>query len=217
MELSAEVFEPGVVTRDTDHAHTWFGIGELDGSVSPRIKEVAQILGAVGTVEISTNIWGAKWSKLLMNSMTSGMSAALGVKGGILVQDPEIFKILIELGKESAQVATALGYRLEPLLGLRKEDMSGSVEEFLEKSVLTLISKIDKGKGSKSMILADHMKGRLSEIDYTSGLVVRKGIEAKVPTPWNAAVLFVNKQIEQGILKPSMSNLEILKKSWKEP
>ena len=83
--------------------------------------------------------------------------------------------------------------------------------------MLTLVSKIDKGKGSKSMILADHIKGRLSEIDYTSGLIVRKGIETKVPTPWNKAVLLVNKQIEQGILKPSMSNLETLKKFSKEP
>ena len=216
MELSAEVFEPGVVTRDTDPAHTWFAIGHLDGSITPLIEEVAQILGVVGTVEISTNIWGAKWSKLLMNSMTSGMSALLGVKGGVLVQNPEIYDILIALGKESAQVATTLGYRLEPLLGLKQEDMSGSIDDFLKKSVLTLISKIDKGKGSKSMILADHLKGRLSEVDYISGFIVRKAIEANVPTPWNEAVTFVNKQIEQGILEPSLSNLDILIKSYKE-
>ena len=138
------------------------------------------------------------------------------VKGGVLVENPEIFNILIELGKECAQIGTTLGYRLEPLLGLRMEDTDGSIEDFIKKSVLALVSKIDKGKGSKSMILADHLKGRLSEVDYISGFIVRKGLEINVPTPWNVAVTFVNKQIQEGILEPSMSNLEILKNSHQE-
>ena len=66
------------------------------------------------------------------------------------------------------------------------------------------------------MILADHLKGRLSEVDYISGFIVRKGIEADVPTPWNEAVTFVNKQIEQGVLKPGMSNLDRLIRAYKE-
>jgi len=32
MELSGEIFTPGLVVRNTTHANTWFGVGELDGS-----------------------------------------------------------------------------------------------------------------------------------------------------------------------------------------
>jgi len=32
MELSAEIFTPGLVKRNTTHMTTWFAVGELDGS-----------------------------------------------------------------------------------------------------------------------------------------------------------------------------------------
>jgi hypothetical protein len=54
------------------------------------------------------------------------------------------------------------------------------------------------------------MKGRRSEVELLNGLVVLKGKEAKVPTPLNEAIASLDKQIEQGILKPDRSNLKIL-------
>jgi hypothetical protein len=42
--------------------------------------------------------------------------------------------------------------------------------------------------------------------------VVKKGKEAGVPTPLNAAVTEVTQKIQKGDLKPDRSNLEILKK-----
>jgi 2-dehydropantoate 2-reductase len=29
IELSAEIFEPGLVKRNSDHNHSWFAVGEL--------------------------------------------------------------------------------------------------------------------------------------------------------------------------------------------
>ena len=216
VELSAELFDPGHVKRNTGHDHTWFGIGRLDGKITPRLKEVQQIMSAVGTVEISKTIWGGKWTKLILNTMTSGMSGIMGVKGGELVKNPETYKIMMELGWESARVATALGIKLEPLMGLSSDDISGSIDVLLEKSLAKLMSQIGKGTGARSMVLQDHLKGRPSEIDYINGLMVRKGRELKVPTPWNAAVTSVTRTIEQGKLKPGLSNLPILEQCWKE-
>lgn len=68
-ELSADMFEPGRVKRNTDRVTTKFVLGELDGRTTPRLQEVAQILSAVGRTQVSTNIWGAKWTKLVFNSM----------------------------------------------------------------------------------------------------------------------------------------------------
>ena len=61
-------------------------------------------------------------------------------------------------------------------------------------------------------MLQDHLKGRYSEVDQLNGLVVKKGQAAGVPTPLNAAVVEVTRQIQKGDLKPDRSNLEILKK-----
>jgi 2-dehydropantoate 2-reductase len=216
VELSGEIFDPGHVKRNTGHDHTWFGIGRLDGKVTPRVKEVQQLLGSVGTCEISTNIWGGKWTKLILNTVTSGMSGIMGVKGGELVKRPELLKILMDLGRESAQIASALKIKLEPLMGLSSKDISGSVDEMLEKSLSKLMSQIGRGTGARSMVLQDHIKRRPTEIEYLNGLMVRKGKELKIPTPWNFAVASVSKRIEEGQLKPDLSNLPLLEQCAKE-
>src|SRR5262245_2858427 len=38
-----------------------FAIGELDGELSPRVKELAELLGVVTPVEVRRNIPGCKW------------------------------------------------------------------------------------------------------------------------------------------------------------
>jgi 2-dehydropantoate 2-reductase len=75
MELSAEIFTPGLVKRNTTHQTTWFAVGELDGFYTPRVKEIAEILGRVGRCDVTNNIYGAKWTKLIANTMTMGRSA----------------------------------------------------------------------------------------------------------------------------------------------
>lgn len=210
VELSGELFEPGWVKRNTDHAHTWFALGELHGRITPRLQEMAWILNAAGVTEISSNIWGAKWSKLVVNSMSQGICGILGTYNWELVQQPEAFRCCIQLGKEGLQIGTALGYSMEPLFGMTREDFLGLADDVLEKNLMTLFSNI--GKKSRCAVLQDHLKGRRSEVDFLNGLIVRKGKEAGIPTPWNEAVTTLTKQIEEGILKPDLANLTLLKK-----
>lgn len=207
-ELSAEVFEPGEVKRNTDHATTKFVIGELDGTITPRLREVAQILSAAGKTEVTTNIWGAKWTKLVYNTMSSTVRAALDASQREIIENPTVLGLCTKLGRETAQVGAALGHTLEPILGLAAADFLGLTDELFQKLILTVFA--DVGRGARSMVQQDILKGRLTEIDYLNGLVVKKGREAKVPTPANEAIASVVKQIEQGILKPSLSNLEIV-------
>jgi len=60
--------------------------------------------------------------------------------------------------------------------------------------------------------LQDILKGRRTELHYMNGLIVEKGREAKVPTPLNETVVGLVTQIEQGELKPGLSNFEMFKK-----
>ncbi len=210
VELSGELFQPGLVRRNTDHSHTWFAVGELHGRVTPRLQEVAQILSAVGVTDITTNIWGTKWSKLVVNTMSQGLCGILGVYNWELIQKPEFLRCSIGIGRESLQVGTTLGYSVEPLFGMTKEDFLGSTDEVLEKNLFTLFSNI--GKKSRCSVFQDHLKGRRSEVDYMNGLVVKKGKEAHVPTPLNEAVTSITKQIEQKILKPDLANFKMLEK-----
>ena len=75
----------------------------------------------------------------------------------------------------------------------------------LKKSLLTLVS--HTGQEVRTMIYQDILKKRQTEIDYISGLVVRKGAEAGVPTPFNETVTSVVKEIELGKAEPDVSNV----------
>jgi len=196
------------VKRNTPLAPKTFVLGELHGRITPRLQEVAEILSPSGVAEISTNIWGAKWTKLVVNCMFMAVCGVLGILDWEVTQNPQLLELCIKLGRESMHVGTTLGYRLEPIFGMSAEDFLGSTDEVLKKNLMALISHI--GKESLNCILQDHMKGRRSEVELLNGLVVRKGKEAKVPTPLNETIASLDKQIEQGILKPDRSNLKIL-------
>jgi len=208
VELSAEVFEPGLVQRDTDHATTRFILGELDGKITPRVQEIAQIMSGVGRVEISENIWGAKWTKLLFNTMNSSLGAIGDIKSSKMIQNPENVDFAINLGKEAVKVGTALGYSLE-LFGMTAADFISAADDTLRKLLFKINS--DIGPDQHTAVEQDLMKGRTSEVGgYLNGLVIRKGRETKVPTPCNEALVSVVRQVEQGKLKREPATLEML-------
>ncbi|MEE9421382.1 MAG: 2-dehydropantoate 2-reductase [Desulfatiglandaceae bacterium] len=210
VELSAEIFEPGLVKRNTSHAGTWFALGELHGRVTPRVEEMAKILRAVGKTEITTNIWGAKWTKLIANCMLQAPIGILGLYEWEATRIPQVFEFCIVLGREAMEVGTTLGYRIEAIYGLSPGEFMGSTDEVLEKNLVTLVTHI--GREARNSVLQDHLKGRYSEVDSLNGLIVKKGKEAGVATPLNEAVTSLTRQIQQGTLRPDRSNLTILEK-----
>ncbi|MES2562048.1 MAG: 2-dehydropantoate 2-reductase N-terminal domain-containing protein, partial [Pseudomonadota bacterium] len=112
VELSAEIFTPGLVKRNTTRKTTWFALGELDGYYTPRVKELEGILSAVGRVDVTNNIYGAKWTKLIANTMTMGPFGLTGLGNREAAALPGMFDLSVNLGKESLAVGTALGYRI---------------------------------------------------------------------------------------------------------
>lgn len=210
VELSAEVFEPAKVKRNTTHAGTWFAVGELHGRVTPRAEKLAKILSCVGKTDITTNIWGAKWTKLIANCMLQAPIGVLGLYEQEATDIPEVFDFCIQLGREAMEVGTTLGYTIEAIYGLSAEEFMGSTDEVLKKNLRTLVSHM--GKEARNSVLQDHLKSRYSEVDQLNGLIVKKGKEAGVPTPLNKAITALTQQIHFGKLKPDRSNLELLKK-----
>lgn len=210
LELSAGLYDPGRVERRTDRTTTKFVLGELDGRITPRVQEIAQILNAVGKTKVSTNIWGAKWTKLVLNTMHFGVGAILGLRTREILQNSELMGLCIKLGKETAHLASALGITLEPIFGLTPEDFQTSTEESIKKLWLTIHSEL--GRVGDTCVAQDLKKGRLTEIGYLNGLVVKKGQQAKVDTPLNAAVTSVIEQIEQRIIHPGLPNLKMLER-----
>jgi 2-dehydropantoate 2-reductase len=209
MELSAEIFTPGLVKRNTTHKTTWFAVGELDGFSTPRVGEIAEILGHVGRCDVTGNIYGAKWTKLIANSMTMGPFGLLGLGNSDAAAVPGMFDVSVQLGRESLAVGTALGYRTEPIFGLRADEFAGSSDENLVTAMKTLLGHVSRGRTAP---IHDHIKGRRSEMEFISGVVARKGKELGIPTPFNDAVVEIDRRINKGELKMDRANFELLRR-----
>ncbi len=209
IELSAEIFTPGLVQRNTTHKGTWFAVGELDGFLTPRVREIQEILSHVARCEITGNIYGTKWTKLIANTMTMGPRGLLGLTNGESSKLPGMAEIAMMAGRESLAVGTALGYRTEPIFGLRADEFAGSSDENLETTMTALLSHV--GNRSRTAPIHDHIKGRRSEMEFIPGVVSRKGRELGIPTPCNDAVLELDRMINCGELKMDVSNFELLK------
>lgn len=209
VELQAELFMPGLIQRNTTRRGTWFSVGELDGAYTPRVREIEALMGIVGRCDVTNNIYGAKWTKLIANTMTMGPFGLLGLRNYEAAALPGMFDISVQLGKESLAVGTALGYRIEPVFGLRADEFAGSSDENLVTVMKTLMSHVG---GGRTAPIHDHLKGRRSEMEFIPGLVAKKGSELGISTPFNDAVVELDRQINSGVLKMAPSNFELLKK-----
>ena len=208
VELSAEIFTPGLVKRNTTHKTTWMAVGELDGFYTDRVKEIEAILSHVGRCDVTNNIYGAKWTKLIANTMTMGPFGLLGLGNKDASSRPGMFDVSVNLGKESLAVGTALGYRIEPIFGLRADEFAGSAEENVVTAMKKLLTHITNGRTAP---IHDHMKGRTSEMEFIPGVVSRKGRELGIATPFNDAVVEIDRMINRGELEMGPKNFELLK------
>lgn len=209
VELSGEVFVPGVVQRDTDRERTWFAIGELDGSVTPRLEELRTIMEHFARIDISDNIEGSKWTKLIVNSMTMGPFGLFGIRNWEAMRLPGMAEISVRIGREALAVGAALGYPLNPVFGLTAEEFSGATDEVLVNAMKTLMAHI--GKNSSTAPVHDHKKGRTSEMQFLTGVIVARGKEVGVPTPYNEIVRQMDQEINEGRLRMEVGNLDVLK------
>jgi 2-dehydropantoate 2-reductase len=208
VELQAELFTPGIIQRNTGRDTTWFAVGELDGNYTGRIREIEALMREVGRVEVTGNIYGAKWTKLIANSMTMGPFGLLGLRNFEAAALPGMFEISVKLGREAFAVGTALGYRIEPLFGLRADEFAGSSDENLVTTMKQLLGHTGRGRTAP---IHDHLKGRASEMEFIPGVVSRRGRELGIPTPGNDAVVEIDRMINRGELEMEVGNYERLK------
>jgi 2-dehydropantoate 2-reductase len=217
VELSAEVFTPGLVQRNTTRQSTWFGFGELDGTYTPRLREIEAMMGCTAKISLTPNITGAKWTKLVNSSMILSVFGMLGLQSWQATDIPEVFRLCIRVGKETIAVGAASGLEIEPIFGFTAEQLLGSTDETVEKLLRAVLGHLGpNARKARGVVLQDYLKGRRTEVESLTGVVVEAGRKAGVPTPANAAVLEVNRMIREGRLQPAPTNIAIVERMLEE-
>jgi 2-dehydropantoate 2-reductase len=79
IEISSMMFDPGVVTRDSPPARSWFAVGAIDAATKGRESEIVDLLRRSGKVEIVNDIRATKWMKLVSNATTLVSTALVGL------------------------------------------------------------------------------------------------------------------------------------------
>lgn len=89
-----------------------FKIGEIDGSVTPRVRQLAQMLSVLQPVGVTDNIFGYLWAKMALGAVYFGTAI---VDRSVLevYTSPEARAVLEKLCGEVVAVADAMGVRME--------------------------------------------------------------------------------------------------------
>lgn len=182
-----------------------FDIGELDGSDTPRIREVQRILESVGHCEVIPNIVGIKWTKLLMNATFSGVSAALGCTFGEVLDDAAAMAALAQVADETIKTARASGIQLVPMQGTDLSRLELHPGETVADKMPLYQQVWDVHRGSKASMLQDLEKQRRTEIDYINGVVCDRAAQVGVLTPYNDAVVRLVREAETAGVVPNFA------------
>ena len=207
---------PGVCELTSSPDSLTFSLGSLAEVPNPKINDVKALLELMGPVTIDTNFIGTRWSKLLVNSAFSGMSAVLGCTFGEAAADKRSRKVVQSLIKECCDVCHAGGIRIEPIQGkdvVKLLDYHNAFKKWISFMIIPLA--IKKHARLKASMLQDLEKGKLTEVDAINGVVCSYGRKTGVPTPANDKVVELVHKIEKGELASSFSNLDYF--SLKQP
>ncbi len=155
------------------------GRGELVIEPSTRSADLARALVEAGVpTEISDNVRGALWAKLILNCAYNALSAVGRIAYGELVQRPGVRDVMRDVVAECRAVAAADGVTLP-----------GDVDTAVRRIAETMPSQY-------SSTAQDLMRGKPSEIDFLNGFVVRRGEALGVPTPANRVLWTVVRLVE---------------------
>ena len=139
---------------------------------------VAAFAGAGVKVEISDNVMGALWAKLIVNSAYNALSAITQLPYGRLVQNAGVPAIMDDVVDECLAVAKAAGVHVP-----------GDMHEAVRRIAQTM-------PGQYSSTAQDLARKKKTEIEHLNGFVVRKGEALGVRTPVNGVLLALVRTLE---------------------
>lgn len=206
----ATMKEPGVCELTSAPDSLTFSLGSLQAQPNKHLADVKALLELMGPVEIDRNFIGSRWSKLLINSAFSGMSAVLGCTFGEAAGNKVSRRVVQALIKECIDVCAAGNIRIEPVQGkdiVKLLDYKNSIKKAFSFFIIPIA--IRKHALLKASMLQDLEKGKKCEVDAINGVVSAFGRKVGVPTPMNDTVVNVIHQIEDGKLTPSFDNLKL--------
>ena len=180
--IGGMLLEPGRVQATIPGKDTL--IGELDGSITPRVKAIGKAFEEAGMhCIVSDNIMGVIWDKLLVNVATGAVCGITRLPYGDMYQEEKLTAVAAAAVQEGIQVARAAG------VVLSSEDPQYSLD----------LAREGLPDSFKPSMLQSLEKNRPTEVGVINGAVVAQGKKYGVPTPVNETLVACVTGIERYI------------------
>lgn len=213
--IAVDLYEPGHIRRNMakNPAVTALYVGQPNGRITSRVRELASMLRDVDRAEETDNLWGERWTKLCVNGMRNGVSAATGMGGNERDSHDAVRRVCIRLGAESVRVGQALGYKLgkvgalDPDMLVRANENDAAALAQIERLMLQGTSGEARSDLQRPSMAQDIAKGRRTEIEFMNGYIATQGATVDVAAPTHARLTEVVKRVERGELEPRPANV----------
>lgn len=208
VNFSADYLEPGLIHfggRGT------FVIGELDGSLSPRLERLKRALSHWGDVQITDNIWGYLWGKQAYGAMLFATALTNDSMADAIDQHRSV---MVALANEVLSVATLRGVHPLGFDGFDPSAISSSDQQVIQRSLDQLVAIRHTDQKTHSGVWRDlAVRKRRTEADAHFLPIVAYAAELQLEVPLLTRMIGMIHEIEDGQRDFSAANLDELERS----
>jgi len=193
--FAASYLEPGRVTVT---AALPLIVGAALGTSDEVFERVVGVLEEAIPIEVTHDIVGAQWTKLLINHVNA-LPAITGLSVQQVIADPGLRQVMTASMRETVRVARRLGVRFGKVQGV-----NGRVLGAIGSAPLAFGAWFPKTLGSRmgsvpnpGSTLQSIRRGQLTEIDFLNGAVVAAAKQGGVEAPINEQIVALVHEVER--------------------
>jgi 2-dehydropantoate 2-reductase len=202
VNFSADYLEPGLIHFAGRGA---FFIGELDGTITPRLQLLRQALAHWGTVEITDNIWGYLWGKQAYGAMLFATALTNETMADAI---DEHRRVIVELAREVLGVARASGVRPFGFDGFEPQAIASEDLAELDASLDRLVAIRRRDQKTHSGVWRDlAVRKRRTEVDAHFVPIVEAARQHSLQVPLLECMIEMIHDIEDGRRALTTDNL----------
>jgi 2-dehydropantoate 2-reductase len=186
-----------------------FHVGELDGKMTSRVRELATALSCVQPCDATDNIMGCLWSKMAMASVFFATALVDADVPDILAR-PEYRLLFADLAAETVAAAEANHVELIELHGFDPRTLRQAVRtrEAGERALSSIAGAFNPLQQRTGIWIDLAVRKRRTEADPQLGRIVAEGRNAGLRMPLNAAVHQLINELESGKRGFAWENLD---------